>query len=345
MATYYVDPNASGADDGSSQTDAWTTLQRAVDGTDGTQPTAGDTVKCKHGTGVDETLSAIIDMDGLTGSLAGGYVKYIGVNSSWVNDGTKYDLDANSAVDHCKEAYAASDYIWFENFIFRNAIQSGVDYDPSTASGNIGDVYINCEFLNNTYDGIQAYRGNKIIIIRCLAAGNGRYGIYIYGAQIVAFCVARDNTQHGFFAPYAGSPIYGCLAFDNGYDGMYMDVQSTLINNVIDSNVDDGVCITDNLCVLIGNRMTNHDETGSIGLDAGSRLCIGGWNYFENNDGANKQNATLYNEILDNGATTDVEDQSDTNQGYTSLTEGSEDYNLRDDATLRRTAIQLDVGQ
>ena len=35
MPTYYVDPAASGANDGTSWTDAWETLQRAVDGTDG----------------------------------------------------------------------------------------------------------------------------------------------------------------------------------------------------------------------------------------------------------------------------------------------------------------------
>ena len=45
MAEYYVDPTLStGDNDGTTKPNAWWTLQRAVDGTDGTKPVSGDTV-------------------------------------------------------------------------------------------------------------------------------------------------------------------------------------------------------------------------------------------------------------------------------------------------------------
>jgi hypothetical protein len=80
MTTYYLDPDASGADDGTSQSDAWSTLQRAIDGTDGTQPAAGDIVQCRHGTGNDESISTVINFDGNAGSQASGFIQFIGVN-------------------------------------------------------------------------------------------------------------------------------------------------------------------------------------------------------------------------------------------------------------------------
>ena len=63
MSTYYVDASAAGADDGSSQSDAWTTIQRAIDGTGGTQPAAGDVVLIKAG--ATYSVSAAIDFDGI----------------------------------------------------------------------------------------------------------------------------------------------------------------------------------------------------------------------------------------------------------------------------------------
>ena len=64
MATYYADFGiATGLDDGTSAANAWSTMQRAVDGTAGTQPTAGDIVYC---VGTD-TLAVNLDLDGLAG--------------------------------------------------------------------------------------------------------------------------------------------------------------------------------------------------------------------------------------------------------------------------------------
>src|SRR3990167_8766585 len=95
MATYYVEPGI-GADVnlGTSQGagNSWATLQKAAD-----TAVAGDTCKL-IGT---ETLTAICDFDINSGSVASGLIKFIGVNSSDVNDGTMYVVDGNSAVVNC----------------------------------------------------------------------------------------------------------------------------------------------------------------------------------------------------------------------------------------------------
>jgi len=124
MTTYYVDPTATGSDDGSSQADAWTSLQRAIDGTGGTQPTAGDTVLLRHtGSPNDETPSAEIDFDGNGGDTTNGYVSYIGVNSSWEEDGTRYVIDGGSLGAGLSLAvgYDTVDRIFIANVEFNNA--------------------------------------------------------------------------------------------------------------------------------------------------------------------------------------------------------------------------------
>ncbi len=350
MTTYYVDPNATGDDDGSSQANAWTTLQRAIDGTDGTQPAAGDTVLCKH-TGsagaVDETLTASIDVDGNSGDLSSGYIKYIGVNSSWENDDTQYVIDANDAAVNC--LYFNSDYIFLNNFYVKKATEDGItgptaDYNffINIRSSENGGLGFDFELVST---GSQNY-------YRCLADNNSGsgFGIPKYATHKYLFCCARDNTSSGFKTTYGYPLLYSCLSFDNGSHGYHLGVYNNgpdnfLLNSVADGNSNTGVFIHAHRTSVIGSRITNQSSSGDVGMDLNSKVALTGWSYFENNYGDNIQNDSLHTEILYNGAATNIEDQGDTNQGYTSLTEGSEDYNLRSDATLRRTAITIPTGQ
>ena len=353
MTTYYVDPTATGDDDGSSQANAWSTLQRAIDGTDGTQPAAGDTVLCKH-TGadgaVDETLTVSIDVDGNSGSTTAGHIKYIGANSSWEDDGTQYVIDANDAAIYCLKYNA--NYIYLKNFFVKQATDDGI------GSSNLGPDYLifdNVRSSSNGSDGFGFGGGYSYFprFIRCLADNNSGYGFQTarYTTVFYFLCCARDNTSYGFETTYGQLVAYGCLSFDNGSRGYRLGGAGTngqsgiVLNSVADGNSLSGININAANHMIIGNRITNHSGTGDIGLEGNNYLFTHGWNYLENNDGDNIQEDSLGTEILYNGAITNQEDQSDTNQGYTSLTEGSEDYNLRSDATLRRTAITIPTGQ
>ena len=334
MTTFYVDPAAGGANDGTSWTDAWTNIQSAFDTADD-----DDIVYCRG----SQTLSARIDVDTNTSTNSSGHIKFIGCNGSGVNDGTRFVLNGNSAVANCIYLTGIRDYYWFENLEFKNATSHGFNKDTTACDGI---VFINCSFNNNGGYGAYAYNVYQgAAFIRCSFYQNGSHGIYYpSGNTVMLFCSIHDNSGSGMVASYHFGAIMHCLVYDNGDDGLNDMYMSLIYGNVVDGNTDDGINLDTAVLthpIIIGNRITNHSGAGDIGIDFSERAACRGWNYFEDNDGDNIQNSTYAKEILYDGAATDQEDQADTNEGYTDTSDGSEDFNLRSDATLRRTAIQV----
>jgi hypothetical protein len=142
---------------------------------------------------------------------------------------------------------------------------------------------------------------------------------------ILAFCCSRDNSNSGFESNGIAL-YYGCIAYgnsDDGIEGLHQSLPSGMINCVVDGNTDDGVLLSSHADLtgpfILGCRITNHSGSGDIGLNANSEPLVVGWSYFEDNDGDNIQNkAAAYGEIpLEGGAaTSNIEDQSLTDQGY-----------------------------
>jgi len=333
MATYYADFDlGTGNNDGTSWADAWQTMADAIAGSNGTAPADNDLVYCR---GTD-TLGASPALNA-SSTATTGYTKWIGVNGSGVNDGTRTVLDSNGGNWHALSL--GGNYNWIENFAFTN---TGTTYDGLWGGGDY-NVFVNCAAYSCADRGFGSL-GTNNIYIRCVAYSNGGDGFNCTTTPQCFLCCSHDNTGHGF-ALSTTALTYACLAYDNGDDGFNsIGLNGAMLHCVSDGNADDGVVISSGQTTVIGCRITNHSGSGDIGLNYGSGSDYDGaygWNYFENNDGDNVQNATHALVITEDGAATNVEDQSDTNQGYTSLTDGSEDFNLRSDASLRRVAVQI----
>jgi len=333
MTVRYVDPAATGADDGTSWTDAYETSQQAFDAV-----AAGDVVYCR-GT---ETLSSPVDVDTNEGDATSGLIKFIGCNGSGDNDGTRFVMDGNSAAANCLNI-SAKDFYLMENFEFKNSTSIGVYFSSSSHSW----IFNNCCVNNSgSYGLFIGGNGLRNVFIKCVSYNNSNDGFFLGSSDRCFFCSSHDNTQSGFqINQGSNSLLYSCLVYDNGNDGIEeVYYPSTILNCAVNGNADDGISTKTAgvvlIPVIIGNRITNHSGAGDNGLDFYTEIVAHGWNYLEDND-TNYANASLSYEILDNGATTNQEDQADTNEGYTSLTDGSEDFNLRSDATLRRTAISI----
>jgi hypothetical protein len=346
MAEYYVDADASGSDDGSTPANAWSTLQRAIDGTDGTQPSAGDVVLLRHGTGIDQVVTATTDFDGNSGDRTNGRIIYRGVNSSWVNDGTRYVIDANdNTIDILNTS--TSDYISLENVEVRNNTGSFGGIVGNTYLGSIHWAIINC-YVHDVYYGIECTNLLRVKILKCRIEDCRNHGIYNPRDIYVVMCHIKNNGDAGLYSVQPGcKAVIGCYITENSGEGIDINMASTsdfvlIKNNVIHGNTNEGVKI-DNMCLLIGNRIT----ANSVGISVGAAgIVTAMWNYMPDT-GEDEVNTTKtsvsgeLNEIVIDGSNSNNFSGTDTDGGYTDP--DNDDYNLTDTATLRRVEVDLEV--
>lgn len=338
--TYYVDPAASGSNDGSSWTNAWTTLQSAAD-----TATAGDVVYCR-GT---ETLGARIDFDTQTGSNAAGFIKFVGCNASGNVDGTRFKLNGNSGNYAGIYITPGHDLYWFENIEVYGCSggSSGFGFQTSAWNAGYGCVYINCCARNN-YIGFLL--GSYSLAVRCVGYSNTTQGIYSQGQAHAILCCFRDNGSSNILSN--NITMIGCISHGSSDDGVALNSTSFLMNCVIDGNEDNGIdeaAHTSVYCAkIIGCRITNHSGAGDIGINCGGENVITGWCYFEDNDGDNIQTSTgsllHWNIPLEGGSSSsNLEDLANTNEGYVDKTNHDFSTNYVDsgDPDLRRTAITI----
>lgn len=341
MTTYYCDFDGAGGTEVGTTANPWHALADAIAGKNlgGTVPVAGDIIYCR---GTDTT--AATTTNALNGDETGGLIKWIGCSgtgTTWTNDGTRAIIDGNGGNYSVLTQNGA--YNLFENFGF-----TGSGNTTGVAGTGDQNVYVNCAFYGN---GTIGYQGNGMVrcqLIRCVAYGNTTQGFSPGNYNRLLFCCSHDNGTDGYGdANGLNSNYIGCLGYDNGDKGWETLMQGAmLLNCTSDTNVSDNALIYSGaynyVTVIIGSRFTNAPATKD-GIDMNTEVCIYGWNYFGGN--ANDiTNSTLAYALTYNGAATNTTGGSDTNHGYTHPFEAGhtdEDYNLRSDATLRRTAITI----
>lgn len=320
MATYYVDPAAAGNDDGTSWTDAWTTLQRAIDGTNGTQPVAGDIVYCRG----SETLAASVDVDGNSGNNSTGYIRYIGCNASGVVDGTRYVLDGNSAATYCLNC--STEFISFQNFEMTGATSHGVFQDVSTADTfYFGNCYVHTNGGAGFYNNADATDG---AYFNCIIANNTNQGIYRSHFNTIVLCSIYGNGDNGL----DGSSGDGCFAAlnvlaDNGDNdaNATFDKNWVFLNNVIDGTGQSGAIGIQSQgngeSTIIANRITNC----STGYDNNNDVNVYGFNLFHNNT-TDISNTTGLFAAIDHAGNDSNRVDPDAGDGYNNA--ATMDYNL-----------------
>ena len=331
IADYYVDP-VTGADtnDGLTTTTPFATFQKGAN-----MATAGQTVALKaNGLTADEFPTTMLEFNINEGGSAG-CIKYIGVNSSWEHDGSKYILDGSALTSIIN---IDKDRLVFHSIELRNAIGSPLDTASSTRGSLI--TWYNCVFRNNG-NKVDFQQCGEVFIFACASIGNDGTGFApsYYNKSFIAFCSSIGNTGSGISVSPNSSytqTIIGCLCCDNGSTGIYAKYgTSLLLQNTCDGNGSYGVYSTDET-TLIANRLTNNEGYG-VGVGTLTVRGVSAFNFFSNNVvgvemgepckllGTDGLDTNIYTGII----------------GYSSPGSPDYDYNLTADATMRDIAITL----
>jgi hypothetical protein len=323
------------------------TLQIEV--TTGTQWSDNDVIK---GTTSGNTITAsanaaasTIDVDINGGTNAAGWIKFIGVNASWNQDGTRAIIDFNSVAMHGFTLTTVADMTWWENIEVQ---ECGASKNGFYFSGEArGCVFVNCCSHNNGSSGFDTIGGHIAIFIRCAAYSNTAYGYNLGLYNRALFCSAKQNTLDGFYNNVGAYLVLaGCISSDNTDDGVGAVSNTDFIFNcVVNGNDDDGIELkastTQYIPLIVGCRITNQNENAADnGIYGGGEPYITMSCYFEDNGENIDAGDTLHQNVSTDGTGTssNLNDTPDADEGY--VAEGT-DYGLVAAATLRRTAITI----
>jgi hypothetical protein len=287
--------------------------------------------------GADATMTSTcngVEFPSLSGTVAGGYIKFIGVEGSgWTNDETYAVLDGEDDADRgiTISGAIAANYLWFENIRITRCEDRGWWVDPANGA-NFWVMYHNMADLCNY--GTYFYRTISNTCIRFRAEENDldgmREGQFGYDAVYI-MCTAFGNGGLGLGGQSSRLAFYGCLSYENA-DNFQCD-EASFFNCVVDGATSDGIDqLGATIIRVIGCRITNNGNTDleyGIELSSANNIVQAAWTYFGGNKGAgastvNDVEGQQYNSIVGN-----TFDGSETDHGY--VNPAADDYNLDSD--------------
>lgn len=277
MPSYYCWSGATGANDGSSQADAWVDLASFL-----SVAAAGD-ICYLRGT----QTPASTRLEATTSGTINNRIKLIGVDDSWNNNGTLATLDATNP--GVTDALYGSGLYWdLENIHCTNG---------SNTALNIGNVYWNlknCKFSNST-SGIYTgrYFASNCYFVNCT---NGAYQpLY---STIVNSLFINCSSIAAYLG--AGSKLINCILHE-GANGVYTGATVSHVGNCIIDGFTNAYYASAFGPGCLNSRITN--STNGLNGTAGAQPAGYSNNYFYNPSGTDVNSSSGWQDFGNNRLT------------------------------------------
>lgn len=240
-ATIYVDPNASGADDGTSWTDANEVLSEVT-----SDFSPGDIIMMKGGTYSVKDGTAVWYQD-VAGTIAAP-ITVMGDDG----EGNPATVTFDGATNGCTAAAACMDYTIFKYCDFIGGSQNNVQGTDVETTPDY------CEFYYCNSSGATQYGWNMddgILLYRCTATGNGSGGINIDAQGTILGCIVHDNTGPEIIM-HDTITVVGSLVYDDEEESLFLSTATLNACWVINSTFD-GIASTNAGVGLDFDAVTN----------------------------------------------------------------------------------------
>jgi hypothetical protein len=200
MATWYVEVGGTG--DGTAEGLAAGNIQTVIDDV---ALAGGDTILCKTGTHMHGTdFSAEIDLNGVVGAKATP-IAIIGVNASWVEDGSIAVWDGNAA-----------------------ELTNGIWRIPATGMAFLSLRNIRWTMAGGSAHGLYDETGTSLVVLsNCRSDNNGGSGVFDSGAEqykLFFGCSLDNNARSGWECTVSSSRVmpafHRCIIHGNGRYGV-----------------------------------------------------------------------------------------------------------------------------
>ncbi|MDP6546120.1 MAG: hypothetical protein QGH60_19240 [Phycisphaerae bacterium] len=259
-------------------------------------------------------------------------IYFVGVDSSWVEDGSLAILDGALKAYTGFRNSAIRTYLEFRNIHTRRTVDSAWAADANLRYCSL----VNCIGSETQKGGIGG-GGNHIQyshILHCKAYDNaGGYGFGLYGGAAVN-CVAYNNSSAGFYQNIGA--CVNCVSFEN-QTGFQLATGADLVNCVADKNSSYGVHTGSPGQSVSACRITNN---GTYGIRDFGRPMHDPYCFYSGN-GANFETAGIHDDTVRGASTrvtTGVEGYID-NDDATPLADRN--YGLTNQAAARRQEAAL----
>lgn len=270
------------------------------------------------------------------GSVISGYNHMVGVDWDWNEQVGQMAVFDGQDLAPCIKFITAHDYWEFRNIRCTRSNADGFDHN-SLANTHIR--YVCCKADNNATFGFDFYQNNFGTYWRCLARNNGATGFNApYTPARYIGCVASDNGVNGI-GIYIQGIVYNCLTYGHTsgagirLDGLANAKGSVIHGCVSDGNAD-GIRIVNNdiaYVVVSCCRLTNNTD---YGLESPSNYfrVLEDWNVYYNNTTGHRSST-----VIKGDHTVDVASGT---ADYIDRT--NDNYNVRPDGDLYLDEIALE---